>query len=207
MRQVGEVVNAEVFVDHYGRSAGCGIVEYESTEAADLAIQTLNDSVLDGRNIFVREDREPGKPRGEQRMGGMGRGGMHRGMGRDMDRGMGHDGYGSHISVTDRGYETRRGGFGYQGGGHGHPTRGPDKGRKIIVWNLPFHLRWQDLKDIFRNYGQVIRADVMLFPDGKSKGMGTVLFEREDEARRAIEEMTGKEIDGRVVDCRMDRFA
>lgn len=219
MRQVGEVIHAEVFTEYSGRSAGCGVVEYESVEAADLAIQTLNDSVLDGRNIFVREDREPGKQRGEGRFGGGGRDGGRRDMGgrgmggrdmggrdmggrdmggRDMGgRDMEGGGFGSNIAVTDRGYETRR-------GAHG---RGSDKGRKIVVWNLPFHVRWQDLKDIFRNYGSVIRADVMLFPDGKSKGMGTVLFEAEEEAQRAIDEMTGKEIDGRVIDCRMDRYA
>lgn len=185
MRQVGEVVHAEVFTEYSGRSAGCGIVEYETVEAADLAIQTLNDSVLDGRTIFVREDREGGKPRG----GRMGGANSH----------IGGGGYGSNVIMNERGFETRR--FG------GHHGRGSDKGRKIVVWNLPFHIRWQDLKDIFRTYGSVIRADVLSYPDGKSKGMGTVLYETEEEANRAIEEMTGKEIDGRVIDCRLDRYA
>ncbi len=37
---------------------GCGIVEFESPEEAAGAIQTLNHTELDGRQIFVREDRE-----------------------------------------------------------------------------------------------------------------------------------------------------
>ena len=37
---------------------GCGIVEFESAEEAATAINTLNDVDLDGRPIFVREDRE-----------------------------------------------------------------------------------------------------------------------------------------------------
>lgn len=155
MRDAGEVVHAEVFTEASGRSAGCGIVEFETPEGAANAIATLNDTMLDGRTIFVRADREEGKPR---RFG-------------DSD------------------------------------YRRPDRGRKIVVWNLPYHIRWQDLKDLFRDFGNVIRADVPMTPDGKSKGMGTVLFETEMEADRAIQEMTGKEVDGRIVDCRLDKFA
>lgn len=58
MRQAGNVIRAEVFSDSLGRSAGCGVVEFETEEMARLAISNLNDSVLDGRPIFVREDRE-----------------------------------------------------------------------------------------------------------------------------------------------------
>lgn len=159
MREAGDVVRAEVFTESSGRSAGCGIVEFETPEGAANAISTLNDTTLDGRAIFVRADREEGKPRR-------------------------HD--------TESRY---------------HHGRGSDRGRKIVVWNLPYHIRWQDLKDVFREYGNVIRADIPSTPDGKSKGMGTVLFETEIEAERAINGMTGKEIDGRVVDCRLDKFA
>lgn len=44
---------------HFSRQ-GCGIVEFESPEEAAAAIQTLNHTELDGRQIFVREDREVG---------------------------------------------------------------------------------------------------------------------------------------------------
>ncbi|GJQ11312.1 hypothetical protein GpartN1_g3103.t1 [Galdieria partita] len=58
MRQAGSVIRAEVFSDSLGRSAGCGVVEFETEEMAQMAIAKLNDSVLEGRPIFVREDRE-----------------------------------------------------------------------------------------------------------------------------------------------------
>lgn len=160
MRDAGEVAHAEVFTEASGRSAGCGIVEFETPEGAENAINTLNDSMLDGRSIFVRADREEGKPRRFDGEGG-----------------------------------------GYSG------RRQSDRGRKIVVWNLPYHIRWQDLKDLFRDYGNVIRADVPQTQDGKSRGMGTVLFETEVEADRAIQEMTGKEVDGRIIDCRLDKYA
>ena len=165
MREAGDVVHAEVFTEASGRSAGCGIVEFQTPEAAENAIKQLNDSMLDGRTIFVRADREEGKPRSSR-----------------------YDGEGG-------------------GGGYGGRGRSSDRGRKIVVWNLPYHIRWQDLKDLFRDYGNVIRADVPQTHDGKSKGMGTVLFETVEDADRAIQEMTGKEVDGRVVDCRLDKYA
>lgn len=42
-----------------GRSKGCGLVEYSTEEEAALAISELNNTELEGRLIFVREDREP----------------------------------------------------------------------------------------------------------------------------------------------------
>lgn len=63
MRQAGNVVHAEIFTEFSGRSAGCGTVEFDSVEAAERAIATLNETVLDGRNIFVRVDREQGRNR------------------------------------------------------------------------------------------------------------------------------------------------
>jgi hypothetical protein len=39
------------------------IVEFETPEEAENAIKNLNNTQLDGRMIFVREDREPPRPR------------------------------------------------------------------------------------------------------------------------------------------------
>lgn len=47
------------------RSKGCGIVEFETPEEAAAAIADLNNTDLDGRLIFVREDREDYELRGE----------------------------------------------------------------------------------------------------------------------------------------------
>jgi RNA recognition motif-containing protein len=51
------------------RSKGCGIVEYETPEEAVAAIQQLNHTELDGRQIFVREDREDYELRGSDHGG------------------------------------------------------------------------------------------------------------------------------------------
>lgn len=58
MREVGEVTRADIMTGTDGRSKGCGIVEYTSKADAKKAVLTLTDTELDGRKIFVREDRE-----------------------------------------------------------------------------------------------------------------------------------------------------
>lgn len=55
---VGPVAHADVLLGRDGRSKGCGVVEYQNPEDAQTAIRKLNDVVLMGRPVFVREDRE-----------------------------------------------------------------------------------------------------------------------------------------------------
>ncbi|CAH0473971.1 unnamed protein product [Peronospora belbahrii] len=59
MKKAGTVVHADVLEETNGRSKGCGLVEYASQEEAAKAIAELNNTELEGRLIFVREDREP----------------------------------------------------------------------------------------------------------------------------------------------------
>ena len=50
---------------------------------------------------------------------------------------------------------------------------------------LPFHMQWQDLKDLFRmSGGTILRADVAML-DGRSRGFGMVTFASEADAERA----------------------
>ncbi len=52
----GTVVSAKVIVDRStGRSRGFGFVEMENSADAESAIQALNNSELNGRNIVVNE--------------------------------------------------------------------------------------------------------------------------------------------------------
>ncbi|MGE5812104.1 MAG: RNA recognition motif domain-containing protein [Ignavibacteria bacterium] len=54
----GTVVSAKVVMDRStGRSRGFGFVEMENPEDAQKAINALNDSTLQGRNITVNDAR------------------------------------------------------------------------------------------------------------------------------------------------------
>jgi RNA recognition motif-containing protein len=57
-RSCGDVVFAKVLIDRKGRSSGGGIVEFGNVDDARRAIKDMNDTDLNGRLIFVREDRD-----------------------------------------------------------------------------------------------------------------------------------------------------
>ena len=78
--EYGEVSSAKIIMDKYeGRSKGFGFVEMPNDEEGENAINELNDSTLDGRQIVVKKAR----PRTEGRDGG----GFRGGRGGDGDRG------------------------------------------------------------------------------------------------------------------------
>lgn len=80
-----------------------------------------------------------------------------------------------------------------------------DKGYEIQVKNLPLNLNWQNLKDAFRGFGNVLKADVEFDDAGKSKGMGYVTFERRKEALNAIENMHHAMFNGKELSVRLTR--
>ena len=53
---------------------------------------------------------------------------------------------------------------------------------------LPYQAGWQDLKDLFRSAGNIVRADINIGADGRPKGSGTVIFETSKDAQQAISE-------------------
>eukprot|EP00930_Biecheleria_cincta_P076332 TRINITY_DN63537_c0_g1_i1.p1 TRINITY_DN63537_c0_g1~~TRINITY_DN63537_c0_g1_i1.p1 ORF type:complete len:225 (-),score=45.63 TRINITY_DN63537_c0_g1_i1:33-707(-) len=197
MRSVGEVMFADVFEEPGGRSKGVAIVEYKTPEDAQAAIDQLNDTMVGERLIFVREDREQRRGKGS---GKAGKGGKdHR-----YDRGSyGKGGY----SKGGYGKGSYRKGYS-KGKGGASPLRvGPrDKGRLVYVGNLPFRAAWQDLKDLFREHGEVIRVDIAETPDGLSKGYASVLFETAEEAEAAIEALNETDFQGRNLMVRLDNY-
>lgn len=158
MKKAGTVVHADVLELANGRSKGCGLVEYSTPEEAAIAIAELNNTELEGRLIFVREDREP--------EGG---------------------------SINKFAKRTNA------------TPRGSGEGRQLYVGNLPWDTNWQQLKDLFRNVGEVERADIAEYPDGRSRGFGIIRYTTAADAWQAIERMNGMEIEGRLIEVRLDK--
>jgi len=199
----------------------CSTVEYEHPHDVVRAMKNLNGSVLDGREIEVREDREPSDDSRPGRIfeGGFGRierrddrfggrderffGGRDERFGGRDDRFGGRDDRLVVREVRDsrERIERRDGGF-----GRPPPINESDYGRQVYIHNLPFTTSWQDLKDLGRKCGNVIRADVAFYPDGAPKGAGTVLFETEQDAHRAIRELNHVEFQGRQIFVQQDKF-
>ncbi|CDK27629.1 unnamed protein product [Kuraishia capsulata CBS 1993] len=83
--------------------------------------------------------------------------------------------------------------------------RDAPKGFEIYVGNLAYRTTWQDLKDVFRDAGSIVRADVGLDRNGRSRGYGLVYFETKEDADRAIEMFNDYELEGRRLEVRHPR--
>ena len=69
---------------------------------------------------------------------------------------------------------------------------------KLYVGNLSFTTSNSDLQELFASVGTVESASVVEDRDtGRSRGFGFVEMSSKEEGERAIEELNGKEIDGR----------
>ena len=64
----------------------------------------------------------------------------------------------------------------------------PDTRTQVSVTNLPYHVHWQDLKDLFRIAGTVLHADVSITANSCC---GTVLLANRDGAQRAVNLFSG----------------
>ena len=71
---------------------------------------------------------------------------------------------------------------------------------KLFVGGISWNLDWQEIKDAFKEYGEVTFAKVIKDREtGKSKGFGFVEFASVEEAVAAKEAMDGAELDGRTI--------
>ncbi|CAL8464736.1 g4271 [Coccomyxa elongata] len=287
-KQAGNVAYVDILREgRDGRSKGCGIVEFETAEEAAEAINTLHLSEIDGREIYVREDREDfdlkAASEGGQGGTGMAKRGRAAGGGGHTDgpisvgkrvyvNNLSHDttwqilkdhfrqaGNVVHAAVltyedgqskgcgivefqtsndalraisllsnstldgntiyvredrednavrgrSPRGGERSGGGRGRGGGGDRDRGGGTADGTKIVVHGLPWSVEWQDLKDLAKQYGDAIKADIARRSDGKSRGFGTVVFKTAEDAQNAIQQLTGLEYEGRVLSAKVDEF-
>jgi RNA recognition motif-containing protein len=170
MRRAGNVDSATIHTNAYGE-VGSGIVSYQRPQDASRAIRELNDTELMGYQISVREDRSHPKwhCRGGGRFGGRSRG-----------AGWGSGGRG-------------RGGRDFVGG-----RSDTTDGTNLFVGNLPFETNWSELKDHFKQCGEIKHAEV-------KRGYGIVQFRTRIDAEKAIAEFNGTVFQGRNLEVRFDQ--
>lgn len=71
---------------------------------------------------------------------------------------------------------------------------------KLFVGSLPFSTTSEELKEVFAKAGSVVEANVVMDKmTGRSRGFGFVEMGSEDEAKKAITELNGTEVDGRKI--------
>jgi RNA recognition motif-containing protein len=70
----------------------------------------------------------------------------------------------------------------------------------IYVGSLHFKMNEAELRELFEEFGEVASAKIIFDKySGKSKGFGFVEMPDEAEAKKAIEELNGAEVQGRKI--------
>ncbi|KAI8140375.1 hypothetical protein BJV82DRAFT_623667 [Fennellomyces sp. T-0311] len=200
-RKAGRVTHTDIDSDpETRRSKGSGLVIYDDPRDAKAAIKMFDGSEFRGRILQVCEERNappPPPPQSETREPRERGGEEHR------------------VRSTVEPYPPYDAGsvppppphyapMGMVGGpGASMPSHGPNQ---IFVNNLPFSTTWQDLIDLFRHVGPVVRAEI-LTSNGHPKGSGLVRFEEFAICERAIGKFNGYLYGGRYLDVRLDKFS
>ncbi|XP_071546823.1 myelin expression factor 2 isoform X2 [Panulirus ornatus] len=141
-------------------------------------------------------------------MGGMGGSGMGTSsnmvssLAGGVGSGIGGGGTGLMSSSMTRGNLGSSGGYGLSrdynhGSGTSLSNSNYSGGYRNIIQlsNLPLDYTWQSLRDLCREFGDIRFAEI------RSKGTGTVRFQTEADARRAVEMLDRQRLDGRILDA------
>ncbi|XP_030590697.1 polyadenylate-binding protein 1-like isoform X2 [Archocentrus centrarchus] len=188
----GNILSCKVVCDERG-SKGYGFVHFETQEAANRAIETMNGMLLNDRKVFVghfksRKEREVEFGSKAMKFTNV----YIKNFGEDFTDEKLKDifsAFGRTLSVRvmkdERGHSR---GFGFVNYAHHEDAQ---KGVNLYVKNLDDSIDDERLRKEFAPYGTITSAKVMT--DGsQSKGFGFVCFSSPEEATKAVTEMNGR---------------
>lgn len=73
-------------------------------------------------------------------------------------------------------------------------------GKRLFVGNLAFDTQDADLRELFSRAGAVVSASIVIDrATARSRGFGFVEMGSEEEARRAVSELSGAQLQGRAI--------
>jgi len=209
-QQTGNVTQFWLFQLPTGRSRGMGIVEYSTPAEASQAIKELHGSVLDGHQVFVKEDESSAKGgcKGDMQpriwaptdgYGSYGKGRWGRGWDLEVygwDKGKGY-GKGK---VEGKGVPP---GFCGKGALKGKGLVGEyEPGSRVYFAGARFTAVEAELEELFTEFGDVRSLNLKRLMDGRSRGMGVVTFGSAASAAHAIR--TGVVCDGHPLFLKLD---
>ncbi|CAL8367765.1 unnamed protein product [Lota lota] len=139
----GNILSCKVVCDEKG-SKGYGFVHFETQEAANRAIETINGMLLNDRKVFV----------------------------------------GHFKSRKERESE-----FGAKA----------MKFTNVYIKNFGEDYTDEKLKELFSKFGKTLSVRVMKDERGRSRGFGFVNYGNHMDAQKAVEEMNGKDLNGKIL--------
>lgn len=176
-KDYGFVTRVDIEETDNGYSKGYGIVLFETNAAARACINSLNGYNLDGRELTVKFDEKESSQVIVTRK-------------RQKFSNTDSQIVGNHFLLSDE-LSSQQGSANFQ----------------LWVGNLPFNVRWQELKDLCKEYGFVTRVDISTDDDGRSKGYAIVGFKDHASARACIEDLNGSSLGGRELIVKFDEKA
>ncbi len=196
LRGAGRVTHVDML------NNGGAIAEFETTDDAMATALKLHRSVLQGNEIFIREDRQD---RGRDRDRDNRRDSYRD---RDRDRDRGRDSYRSGSSGRDRdrdrdSYRDRDRG-GDRGGDRDSRPRSRVDENTVFIFNIPFSMAWQDVKDLTNPFGSAYVEVPREHNGSRSKGYATVRFENMEIGKAFVERYNNTELEGRKLSVRFD---
>ncbi|KAK7083126.1 hypothetical protein SK128_018924 [Halocaridina rubra] len=195
-KEVGEVSYVELFNDENNRPRGTAVIEFESAELAQKAVDTMHRYELKGRKLVVKESGP------SSRLDDFDRDRHNRTMKTDMRGGRDFQ-RGSEIGSANK-----------IGNTYGLSTvfleslgiTGPLV-NKVFVANLDYKVDEKQLKEVFKIAGKVVSVDISKDQDGKSRGFAVVEYEHPVEAVQSISMLHNQTYYDRKMSVRMDRVS
>lgn len=69
--------------------------------------------------------------------------------------------------------------------------------KKLFVGNIDWHALKEDLENIFSEYWELKEVILIKDDNGKSKGFGFISYVSDEDAKKAMDELNGFQINGR----------
>ncbi|XP_048205445.1 polyadenylate-binding protein 1-like isoform X3 [Perognathus longimembris pacificus] len=188
----GNILSCKVVCDEHG-SRGFGFVHFETHEAAQQAISTMNGMLLNDRKVFVghfksRREREAELGARALEFTNIYVKNLHADMDEQGLRDL-FSQFGKMLSVkVMRNSSGESRGFGFV---NFEKHEEAQKGVNLYVKNLDDSIDDEKLRKVFSPYGVITSAKVMT-EGSHSKGFGFVCFSSPEEATKAVTEMNGR---------------
>lgn len=211
--KLGAVKSATIVKVHNARSLGYGFVTFEADGVAEKAIETLHKSQLDERTISVQRARTKAEIK-EKREARKKRLAEHRAKAKAKAEAAAAKANenGENSGEAQEGDAPKKRGSITKGRGRRTERpkreRGPPSTTTIFVGNLPWSITDEEFSKLAQDEGVTVTSAYVVRNrfgrlKGRSKGFGFIELASEDEQKKAVEKLHGKEVNERNLSVRI----